>query len=824
MIKRQIRTIISIFIFLTSTCYGAILKGEFLLNEKNNNDLVINSRGEADGKFISNNGSTYTINNKSSDRFGKSGKTMLLNATEFDRIEIKDSNNAGIIPKDKLSISFWFNARSFSTENTLISQYEEDANGSFEIYINNTITPTISIRLGPASALSGSTVITENKWYFFCILRDSDSIRLYLTEFGQQFNTMPEIEYTGTGFNQPLCSQPTIIGLASNHPFDGSIDSVRIWDGALHIQEIEALYNEEPYWVYKGNTKALNSFDCTALSNWEVVEEPNKAKPGDILWQELFEDELQNEWITSYCNVAKYSACAPIDFSIKGGFGLRAEKTNESPGYCTLERAYTDIPDVTKCYMRLRYFIPSYSKQTYLIEVCISDSINNKRRHINTLPVTAGHHYIEFAHGCMDIKDTYNYAFDYSKIQRIQINIWGELGTIVYFDSIEFVTNYHRPRILLSWDNGLPKMYTYVRQELNKRGIKGNFFVNGQREVEGEYFGVYGDMMTPEQLLEMHAEGHLIGNHTHEHKRAVHDASTYYSGRFPAFEIHEDIMEQVAYLRKIGIKEGRFFLAVPSSNGVTSRYSEYTARQELYRFLLQHAYCVIMGKFHSGADGVICGTKSTSHYTFPNPGTSARIQYRDCYVYTFDSNYVSVEFEQLTTAPFQGAVLVGNNGGSLVLKKAYIMTNTIEGYLTGSWKCGDKVSMQSGEGSLNPSSLTVTSITSKGFMTAKKILDRCKEHNEIFAPAWHSVGPGEYTFDMTEDEFEAMLDYAIEQGFEFVTYADLMPWNLTTNGDVPNMPDPNCLKYPKMDFNKDCKVDFSDFAEFAAEWLDCNLR
>jgi len=34
---------------------------------------------------------------------------------------------------------------------------------------------------------------------------------------------------------------------------------------------------------------------------------------------------------------------------------------------------------------------------------------------------------------------------------------------------------------------------------------------------------------------------------------------------------------------------------------------------------------------------------------------------------------------------------------------------------------------------------------------------------------------------------------------------------------------PVCSEYPAMDFNKDCKVDFADFADICENWLECNL-
>jgi len=36
--------------------------------------------------------------------------------------------------------------------------------------------------------------------------------------------------------------------------------------------------------------------------------------------------------------------------------------------------------------------------------------------------------------------------------------------------------------------------------------------------------------------------------------------------------------------------------------------------------------------------------------------------------------------------------------------------------------------------------------------------------------------------------------------------------------------EPYCIEYPIMDFNRDCKVDLIDFAEFASQWMTCNLE
>lgn len=50
-------------------------------------------------------------------------------------------------------------------------------------------------------------------------------------------------------------------------------------------------------------------------------------------------------------------------------------------------------------------------------------------------------------------------------------------------------------------------------------------------------------------------------------------------------------------------------------------------------------------------------------------------------------------------------------------------------------------------------------------------------------------------------------------------YGGIAEASKSTSGIV----EPVCTEYPAMDFNKDCKVDFEDFAQFAKGWLDCNL-
>ena len=47
--------------------------------------------------------------------------------------------------------------------------------------------------------------------------------------------------------------------------------------------------------------------------------------------------------------------------------------------------------------------------------------------------------------------------------------------------------------------------------------------------------------------------------------------------------------------------------------------------------------------------------------------------------------------------------------------------------------------------------------------------------------------------------------------------------SITLTSEPGTIP-PKCLAFPRMDFDKDCKVGFTDLALFLDEWLDCNLE
>jgi len=75
-------------------------------------------------------------------------------------------------------------------------------------------------------------------------------------------------------------------------------------------------------------------------------------------------------------------------------------------------------------------------------------------------------------------------------------------------------------------------------------------------------------------------------------------------------------------------------------------------------------------------------------------------------------------------------------------------------------------------------------------------------------------------------------DYVLGTGLLACEWFDGTTWAVNIRENTPSAtirvisdsgPKPVCVKYPVMDFNGDCKVDFSDLAVFLTHWLECNF-
>jgi peptidoglycan/xylan/chitin deacetylase (PgdA/CDA1 family) len=233
--------------------------------------------------------------------------------------------------------------------------------------------------------------------------------------------------------------------------------------------------------------------------------------------------------------------------------------------------------------------------------------------YIFALPGTPGYHEVEFAlAGCSGF-DT----VDMNNLSRIRVGFDYLPGTrgIVYIDSIKMIPNLSSPRVILCFDNGYTNHYEVVRPLLNAHNFKGVFYI-----ITG-YLGL-PDYMTAEQILQLQAEGHLVGNHTVDHRLWQGQ------GGMPPllyWQRVREIVDAAKTLKNIGINEGRRYFCLPSGTSWISNMTPAQKNQAL-RFLLQYSTHVRMTVDPGYVDGqvaAVCGN-------YPNPPRNSRLSWALC--------------------------------------------------------------------------------------------------------------------------------------------------------------------------------------------------
>lgn len=140
---------------------------------------------------------------------------------------------------ENFSVSLWFNADTVSGVQGLIGKYNNSStNKPWLIYLNGT--SLVFLVGSQGAAVTSSTTISANTWYHVVATADtSNNYKLYVNAGTP--NTGSGASSTGTtGID--FCIGAYNSG--SSGRFDGTIDEVGIWDGALlSSTDVSTLYN-----------------------------------------------------------------------------------------------------------------------------------------------------------------------------------------------------------------------------------------------------------------------------------------------------------------------------------------------------------------------------------------------------------------------------------------------------------------------------------------------------------------------------------------------------------------------------------------------------
>lgn len=144
--------------------------------------------------------------------------------------------NASLSPTEAVSISAWINPANLTGVKRIVSKYDAvtSADDSYVLYLNGA-TPTLTIFSG--SSGFGATcpaLPSDSQWYHIVGVYDRARVICYV-------NGVPGTPVTQTGAINANISEPIYIG-ANNigtERFTGLIDEVKIYNGALTVEQIK---------------------------------------------------------------------------------------------------------------------------------------------------------------------------------------------------------------------------------------------------------------------------------------------------------------------------------------------------------------------------------------------------------------------------------------------------------------------------------------------------------------------------------------------------------------------------------------------------------
>jgi hypothetical protein len=173
-------------------------------------------------------GNHGTLNNISFS--GNSVSGQIGNALSF------DGNNDYIVASSNITyygnsftITAWF--KTTSTGDGKIISTKNDAH-PLQIHNGN-------LRICVGGCTAGATSIDDNQWHFAAVVGDGNDVRAFLDG-----NSSPEI--TRGAISNDLSGIPRIgvTAYSTLHDFSGEIDDVRVYNKALSLSEINAIFNE----------------------------------------------------------------------------------------------------------------------------------------------------------------------------------------------------------------------------------------------------------------------------------------------------------------------------------------------------------------------------------------------------------------------------------------------------------------------------------------------------------------------------------------------------------------------------------------------------
>lgn len=381
---------------------------------------------------------------------------------------------------------------------------------------------------------------------------------------------------------------------------------------------------------------------------WDGFGKPVATAPyeaGDVVWRLSMDDV--SKWTTYACSLANTTdAAGGTDYSRTDGKLMVQTPTGtytSAYAYYRWGAIYNGTaPPLEKCYCKLKYYVPTGEHLPTDIVFFIKGknySGTSKQMWIG-LPITPGEHDVEFClsalsqidEGCEGVNPpAEGLITDFNNLEYMMFAINGDPSIKVYWDSVEFVRNADRPKMILSFDDGLLNQYEVIRPILNSRGIRAIFYIIREKALNPYQGQLY---MGVNQVLELQSEGHLVGNHS-----TTHDSfwSLYTVWTNKRWQETQHILENRMWLESIGIDEGRYSYCQPNGSArftapyepVGTNQEKATRRRDWISFVWANNLHTRLTGYVKWVDGAICANEQSrvQRHIFPNPGSFRMLGY-----------------------------------------------------------------------------------------------------------------------------------------------------------------------------------------------------
>jgi len=139
---------------------------------------------------------------------------------------------------NSFSVSAWINAREVTEGGRTILEYNRAGDNWFGIWLSGEC--RFHFRVG-ASTKNSNQELNANEWYLLTDTFDS-AIKDMCIYINGQFDSSSS---QSIGFSSPAASKLTIgvVGQEDAEYYDGKIDDIRIYDVALSMRQVKALFD-----------------------------------------------------------------------------------------------------------------------------------------------------------------------------------------------------------------------------------------------------------------------------------------------------------------------------------------------------------------------------------------------------------------------------------------------------------------------------------------------------------------------------------------------------------------------------------------------------